>query len=138
MRLSRPTIKPGPAGEEVRLDQGVGAWNRRRAEVGKGGMMIGIGLHYGKATLGNVGSDRRHEHTVVGETVNLASRIENMTRTLQSAILMSEAVVDAVRREGGGELLRGAVDKGLHEIRGHATPLRLWGVTSTALDYEGV
>lgn len=119
------------------LVRGVGAWNRRRAEAGKGGMMIGIGLHYGRATLGNVGSDRRHEHTVVGETVNLASRIENLTRTLQSAILMSEAVVDAVRREGGGELLRGAVDKGLHEIRGHATPMRLWGVTSTVLDYEG-
>ncbi len=55
-------------------------WNREREAAGLCPLRIGVGLHCGEATIGNVGSARRFEHTVVGEIVNLASRIENLTR----------------------------------------------------------
>ncbi len=114
----------------------INRWNRERDEAGRRPIRIGIGLHYGEATLGNVGSERRFEHTVVGETVNLASRIENLTRKLDIAMLASGAVIEAVRREGGAEVLAGFRDLGAHTIRGHKKPVRLWGMTAVSLGAE--
>jgi PAS domain S-box-containing protein len=116
--------------------KGISRWNRDRDEAGRRPIRIGIGLHYGEATLGNVGSARRFEHTVVGETVNLASRIENLTRTLDIAMLVSEAVIEAVKREGGAEVLAGFQDLGAHTIRGHEKPVRLWGMTALSLGVD--
>ena len=113
--------------------KGISRWNRERDEAGRRPIRIGIGLHYGEATLGNVGSARRFEHTVVGETVNLASRIENLTRKLDIALLVSEAVIEAVKREGGAEVLAGFQDLGAHTIRGHKKPVTLWGMTAESL-----
>src|SRR5262249_24915252 len=111
---------------------GLNRWNRERAEAGRHPIRIGIGLHYGEATLGNVGSARRFEHTVVGETVNLASRIENLTRQLDIALLVSDAAVEIVRCEGGEEQLDGFTDLGTHPIRVYERELRLWGLTALA------
>jgi PAS domain S-box-containing protein len=115
---------------------GINRWNRDRDEAGRRPIRIGIGLHYGEATLGNVGSARRFEHTVVGETVNLASRIENLTRKLDIAMLVSEAVIEAVKREGGDAVLAGFQDLGAHTIRGHKNRVTLWGMTAESLGVE--
>jgi adenylate cyclase len=112
-------------------------WNRRRAAAGLPPTQIGVGLHFGEVVLGDVGSQRRLELTVVGDTVNTASRIEAMSRTLQTAILASGAVVEAVRREGGEALLAGFRDMGLHALRGRREPLQLWGMTAAALAEAG-
>jgi PAS domain S-box-containing protein len=133
------TPRPGPrdASNAVAAARaiiaGINRWNRERDEAGRRPIRIGIGLHYGEATLGNVGSARRFEHTVVGETVNLASRIENLTRELDIALLVSNALVEAVKHEGGAAVLAGFQDLGAHAIRGYQEPLRLWGMTAESL-----
>ena len=116
--------------------QGINRWNCERVEAGRRPIRIGIGLHYGEATLGNVGSARRFEHTVVGDTVNLASRVENLTRTLDIAMLVSEAVIEAVKREGGDDALAGLQDLGIHDIRGYREGLRLWGLAAQSLTQD--
>ncbi len=116
--------------------RGINRWNRERDAAGRRPIRLGIGLHHGEATLGNVGSERRFEHTVVGDTVNLASRIENLTRKLDIAMLVSEAVIEAVKREGGDEVLAGFRELGAHTIRGHKKPVRLWGMTAVSLGAE--
>jgi adenylate cyclase len=60
---------------------------------GFGEVSMGIGLHTGEATIGYIGSDRRSEYTAIGDTVNLASRLESNAKGGQ--ILMSEATATA-------------------------------------------
>jgi adenylate cyclase len=108
-------------------------WNCRRALAGESAIQIGIGLNYGPATLGNIGTDQRLEFTVVGDTVNMASRIENMSRVVQRAIVASDDLVRRAIDESGPAILESFTDLGEHCIRGRRKPIRLWGIAANTL-----
>jgi adenylate cyclase len=106
--------------------------NARSENRGRPLLRIGVGLHYGEVTLGNVGTERRMELTVVGNTVNVASRLEGLTRKLGRAIIASDSLLAQARREGGEDALAGFTDLGSQIIRGQTAPIRLWGFAATA------
>ena len=67
--------------------------NEELLAEGYGQISVGIGLHTGEATIGYIGSDKRSEYTAIGDTVNLAARLES--NALGGQILMTDATAEA-------------------------------------------
>src|SRR5207244_8360101 len=107
------------------MTNAVVCWNTRRKERQLDPLRLGIGLHHGEVVLGDIGTERRMEFAVLGDTVNVASRIQEMTRKLDIGILASDAVIDAAKKEGGKQAIDGFRNLGAHALRGRGGMGRL-------------
>lgn len=94
----------------------------------KEGLAICVGLHAGPMIVGGIGSEARCEFTVIGSTVNLASRLETLNRALSSNCLTSETVADKLHehwdmKNRGGHQVKGVSgDVGVFELGGKKNP----------------
>ncbi|MEM7461264.1 MAG: adenylate/guanylate cyclase domain-containing protein [Pseudomonadota bacterium] len=77
----------------------VDIWNRDRAKEGLPTITLSIGINYGQVILGDIGTERRLEFAVLGDTVNVASRLESMTRQLECSIVVSDTLVSRIKSE---------------------------------------
>ena len=107
----------------VDILRAIDARNRRLRGEGEPGelpVQIGIGIHTGLVVVGDVGSDRRSDYTVVGDAVNVAHRLEKLARPGQ--VLVSEAVQRMVR---GAKRLR---FEGERQLSGREEPVHVYSV----------
>lgn len=94
--------------------------NARRAEAGEAPLAIGIGFSTGPTVVGNIGSARRLDYTVIGDTVNLASRLEGATKQYRAGVLLSEMTVRDLK---GPAILR-EID--LMRVKGKDRPVAVY------------
>jgi adenylate cyclase len=125
--------------------QALERWNGERVRDGQAPLAIGIGLNYGAAVLGDVGSEHSMSFTVIGDTVNTASRLQGLTRSFGTPLVVGDALVraiaampqEAVARAVAGDAAVGAAgsaeellspleDQGEQMLRGRAGPVRIW------------
>jgi adenylate cyclase len=106
------------------------AWGAERAQRGQVTNNVGIGLHFGSVVQGNVGIADRLEFTTLGDTVNVANRLESMTRQHDAPILLSRETVEAAERfqalpPGLKARMR---DLGVLPLAGHEAPVHVFAI----------
>ncbi|MCW9031156.1 MAG: hypothetical protein OQK58_06670 [Gammaproteobacteria bacterium] len=87
---------------------------------------VGIGIHMGYATAGTIGSHNRFEYTFIGDTVNIASRLDGLSKRLGYSIIIS----DETYKHLGSYSKEKFIDLGVQKIRGKERPLHIYGAST--------
>jgi adenylate cyclase len=107
-------------------------WSRERESRGRAPVSLGIGVHYGEGVLGSIGDAHRLDYVVVGDTVNVASRLERLTRQLDVELVVSDALVGRIREEASivGSRLDQLTYGGEVHLTGRMQPIAIWTATT--------
>nr|WP_246461566.1 adenylate/guanylate cyclase domain-containing protein [Mesorhizobium sangaii] len=100
-------------------------WNVQRVSRGYPPLDVRIGAQYGAVVIGAVGSERNLSFAVVGDTVNVASRLQSLCRELRANICFGSGLIDAAKAESPTTQLN-ARDHGPVSIRGRDEPVHVW------------
>jgi adenylate cyclase len=96
-----PIATPGDAANALAagraLQAEIAAWNEKRRCAGRRPVSIGIGIHYGRAFAGVIEGGKRLEFTVIGDAVNTAHRIEELTKMTSWPLLVSAELLEAAK-----------------------------------------
>ncbi|MGI9355778.1 MAG: adenylate/guanylate cyclase domain-containing protein [Rhizobiaceae bacterium] len=99
---------------------GLATLNETRAKARKSQLEIGIGINAGQVSYGNIGSQGRLDFTVLGGAVNVASRVEGLTKSIGDRVLATASVA-----KQASDLF---ISRGRHEVRGLTRPVELFGL----------
>jgi class 3 adenylate cyclase len=97
--------------------------HRLVAERFDGELRIGIGINTGLVIAGTIGGAGKLEFTLIGDTVNVAARVEQLTKTTGDAILLTEQCVDALASRPTG-----LTDRGSHALKGKSAEVQVFGL----------
>jgi len=95
------------------------------AERFGGELRIGIGINTGVVIAGTIGGGGKLEFTLIGDTVNVAARVEQLTKTTGDAILLTQQCVDALASRPPG-----LIDRGFHVLKGKSASVQVFGLTA--------
>jgi class 3 adenylate cyclase len=90
-------------------------------------LRIGIGINTGKVIAGTIGGASKLEFTLIGDTVNVAARVEQLTKTTGDTILLTQHTVDALVARPAG-----LIDRGPQALKGKSASVNVFGTVPTA------
>jgi adenylate cyclase len=118
--LSQPSACANLLHAVAEARQAMIALNEQNSETGRAPLNYGIGIHVGDVMYGNIGSRTRLDFTVIGPAVNMASRLETLTKQLGRTVLLSKAFAELVKSDFHLERV------GEHLVRGFSDPIELF------------
>lgn len=108
----------------VSMHKQLWASNKERAISNKPAIQMGIGVNYGNVMLGTIGGTHRIETSVVGDNVNLASRLENLTKEYNSSLLISDVVYQKIKDKSRFNIRF----VGLTKVAGKQNEIKVWEI----------
>ncbi len=81
----------------IEMNEALASFNANQAKLGKPEWRIGIGINYGVVTVGNIGTETKMNYTIIGDMVNLASRLEGLTKEYGQPLLLSEGLQTRIK-----------------------------------------
>lgn len=118
--LSQPSACTNLLRAVTEARQAMVALNEKNGDIGRAPLKYGVGVHVGDVMYGNIGSRTRLDFTVIGPAVNMASRLEALTKQLGRTVLLSRAFADSVESDFDLERV------GEYPVRGFAEPIELF------------
>jgi len=118
--LSQPSACANLLHAVAEARQAMIALNEKNSETGRAPLNYGIGVHVGDVMYGNIGSRTRLDFTVIGPAVNMASRLETLTKQLGKNVLLSRAFADFVQSDFNLERV------GEYPVRGFSHQIELF------------
>jgi class 3 adenylate cyclase len=102
--------------------------NRNRVASGRSPLSVSIGLHTGAVVAGTIGALDRHEYTVIGDTVNVAARLQQLSKERGNGLVLSTATYDLANpdRSTGAPLRESML------LRGRETPVEFVTIAPSA------
>ncbi|MBR0822826.1 adenylate/guanylate cyclase domain-containing protein [Bradyrhizobium liaoningense] len=112
----------------LQIRERLGRWNEQHANDPDKAIRIAVGIHCGEVIQGDVGTDKRLEFTVVGDTVNIASRVESYCRVLDATVLVTGEFMKSLLAEGSFDVAEAFTSEGKHLLRGRKEPIQLYSL----------
>lgn len=80
----------------IEMTEALHGFNQKQQELGKPEFRIGVGINYGEVTVGNIGTEKKMDYTVIGDMVNLASRLEGLTKPYHQELIIAESLFPSI------------------------------------------
>jgi len=96
----------------IEMNEALEEFNAQQRKIGKPEFRIGVGINYGVVTVGNIGTDKKMDYTIIGDMVNLASRMEGLTKKYKQPLLISESLHQKVHEQVPCRLIDSVAVKG--------------------------
>ncbi len=96
----------------LEMQEALHAFNQEQKAAGRPEFKIGVGINFGEVTVGNIGSEKKMDYTIIGDNVNLGSRLEGLTKQYHQELIFSTSVYRKVKHKLHCRLVDKVVVKG--------------------------